>query len=159
MNRLSRFKSSLVLGAVFIAGAAVATPALYVTSQIYSRVTVTDFHATGKNDNGWEVKLKAKGASDIVTQKIVIQPGGHAGWHGHPGAHFGSVQAGTLTLYDADDCIPQVFPAGTGFVDSADGHHIARNEGSVPVELWVTYVLPAGSGLRIDKPNPGTCGF
>lgn len=138
-------------------GAAKATPSVLVTSQIFSRVTLAAFDAGGENDSGWEVELKSKGASDVVTQKIVIQPGGHAGWHGHPGAHFGSVQAGELTLYDAENCEPEVFPAGTGFVDSAGGHHLARNEGSVPVELWVTYVLPQGSALRIDRADPGTC--
>ncbi|MBA3393112.1 MAG: cupin domain-containing protein [Deltaproteobacteria bacterium] len=157
---MSLFKTKLSLPMVavcVIAGAAGATPSLGVTSQIFSRVALAPSHATGEDGKGWEVELKTKGLSDVVTQKIVIQPGGHAGWHGHPGAHFGSVQTGTLTLYDADHCEPHVYPTGTGFIDSAGGHHIARNEGTTPVELWVTYVLPHGSTLRTDM--PAACGF
>ncbi len=155
----SQVRLPLLFAGVFLfGGVAGATPSLFVTSQVLSRVTVDEFEADGDNGNGWKVKLKSKGVSDVVTQKIVIQPGGHAGWHGHPGPHFGSVQAGTLTLYNTEDCVPEAYPAGSGFVDSAYGHHIARNEGTTPVELWVTYVLPQGSALRIDMPA-GTCGF
>jgi quercetin dioxygenase-like cupin family protein len=159
MKWFTQHKLPLPMAAVCVlAGAATATPSVGVTSEIFSRVLLAPSHARGEA-KGWEVELKTKGLSDVVMQKIVIQPGGHAGWHGHPGAHFGSVQTGTLTMYDADDCEPVVYPAGTGFIDSANGHHIARNEGTEPVELWVTYVLPSGAALRTDKPDPGTCGF
>lgn len=160
MKWLTQTKLPLPMAAVcMFVGAASATPSLGVSAQIFSRVVVAPVHAKGEDGKGWEVEIKTSGLSDVIMQKIVIQPGGHAGWHGHPGPHFGSVQTGTLTLYEAEDCEPIVYPAGTGFVDSAGGHHIARNEGSVPVELWVTYVIPAGAGLRTDMPDPGTCNF
>jgi len=105
-----------------------------------------------------------------VVQQIVIAPGGNTGWHSHPGPVVVVVQAGQLSFYDSEDptCTVRTYSAGQVFVDSGQGHvHIARNEGSVNLELWATYfdVPPVnpnivGSGaFRIDAPDPGNCSF
>ena len=41
-------------------------------------------------------------------------PGGHTGWHSHPGPVFVTIQAGTMTFYDADDltCSPGIYATG-----------------------------------------------
>ncbi len=71
--------------------------------------------------------------------------------------------AGTLTTYDGDDktCTPHVYTAGQVFVDRGYGHvHMARNEGSVPLEVHVTLIdVPVGGDFRIDAPDPGNCPF
>jgi hypothetical protein len=36
--------------------------------------------------------------------------------------------------------------------------HIGRNIGPDPVVMWVNYIVPAGSPLSNDVPNPG-CPF
>lgn len=72
-----------------------------------------------------------------------------------------------MSFYDSDDptCTARIYSAGQAFVDSGQGHvHIARNEGSVPLELYVTYFdvtpgVPAPDAFRIDVPNPGNCSF
>jgi quercetin dioxygenase-like cupin family protein len=96
-------------------------------------------------------------------QQIVIAPGGSTGWHSHPGPAVVLVKAGELTLYSSEDptCTGETYSAGTGFVDSGQGHvHIARNLSQSPTELWVTYFdVPAGESVRIDVADPGTCGF
>ncbi|MFN2469436.1 MAG: cupin domain-containing protein [Gaiellaceae bacterium] len=95
---------------------------------------------------------------------MTIAPGGHTGWHTHPGPVVVTVKTGTLTFYDANDqeCRPRPFNAGEAFVDRGGGHvHIARNEGTVPLEFWATYFVPgpAGSAFREDAPSPGNCPF
>lgn len=108
------------------------------------------------------VHMKTKQSTDLATQTITIQPGGHTGWHSHPGPAFVIIKSGTLTFYDGDDrrCSPHAFSAGKAFVDRGGGHvHIARNEGTVPVELSVAYLLPAGAPTRTDAANPGNCPF
>lgn len=111
----------------------------------------------------WKVKAEAEPALDIATQMITFAPGGHSGWHTHPGPVFISVIEGTMTFYEGDDpdCQPMVLHAGQGFVDGrTDRHaHIARNETAVPAKNLVTYFAPPDAPLRNDAPNPGNCPF
>ena len=85
--------------------------------------------------------------------------GATSGWHAHSGPVFLVVLTGTLTLYEATDpkCVGKQYPAGTGFEEPGFGNvHDARNEGSVPVEIYDTVVLPPGSGdngIFIPKPD------
>jgi quercetin dioxygenase-like cupin family protein len=147
-----------------IAAVALATPARGVLFNDVSRASVGPFHVESdvESESGrFDVELKSKGLSDIVTQTITLAPGGFSGWHTHPGPGILSVRSGTLTIYEADDpsCTPRVFPAGTGFVESAGDVHIARNEGTENLTLHVTYVIPRNAPQRIDKPMPGNCAF
>jgi hypothetical protein len=102
-------------------------------------------------------------AQDTVMQQIVIAPGGHTGWHSHPGPAIALVKSGELTLYSSDDptCTGRPFGLGQAFVDSGQGHvHIARNLTTQPTEVWVTYLdVPPGGSVRIDAADPGTCAF
>jgi quercetin dioxygenase-like cupin family protein len=94
-------------------------------------------------------------ASDVVVQQVTIQPGGRTGWHTHAGKALAVVKAGTLTRYTAD-CKAVTYPAGQAFVET-EGVHEGRNQGTVPVELYVTYIDPAGSPLKTNAIAP-TCG-
>lgn len=109
----------------------------------------------------WGVLVHARPALDIAVQQIVFQPGGHSGWHSHPGPVFISVKSGTMTFYEGDDpdCTPTVRHAGEGFLDTGEHTHIARNETAEPATNIVTYLVPPGAGLRIDQPDPGNCSF
>src|SRR5439155_17661527 len=37
--------------------------------------------------------------SDILVQQSVLQPGGHSGWHSHPGPVIVAVKAGVIGFY------------------------------------------------------------
>ena len=140
------------VGAAAVAGIAVATPGSGASSTILARGLAVE-----------KVKTRGNQPYDVVVQRIVIQPGGHTGWHTHPGNAVAVITAGTLTIYDGDDpsCSPQRFHAGDTYVDPGYGHvHVGRNEGSVPLEILVTYLdVEAGGGpVRIDAPDPANCG-
>jgi hypothetical protein len=67
-----------------------------------------------------------------------------------------------MTFYDADDltCSAGIYETGDSFVDRGGGHvHIARNEGTVNMVLFATYLVPVGAPIRTDVANPGTCPF
>ena len=65
--------------------------------------------------------------------------------HSHPGISFVMVRSGTATFYEAaDPDTPQVYPAGTGFVEQPGDVHNAVNEGDTDLELVVFYLLPRG---------------
>src|SRR5262249_33183021 len=53
------------------------------------------------NSHGIKILTRGEWVTRVVHHKIV--PGGHTGWHSHPGPVFVMVIAGTLTKYDADD--------------------------------------------------------
>lgn len=71
-----------------------------------------------------------------------------------------AVGKGTLTVYDATrhGCQRSTVTAGDAFIE--DGHHIhlARNEGSAPVELNATFLARPGTTEYLKtEPEPPGC--
>jgi hypothetical protein len=142
---------------------ALSTPGSGVTPTVVAR---------GKADT--KIRTHAK-KFDVVVQNLTFQPGGHSGWHSHPGQVIVIVRSGTFTTYkvvesddddegddDGDDkssCKKQVYEAGEVYIDPGRGNvHIARNEGTVPLEVTATYLdVPVGGAFRIDEPAPADC--
>ncbi|HSE31049.1 MAG TPA: hypothetical protein VLA93_05695 [Pyrinomonadaceae bacterium] len=160
--------AAIVAAVSSVAVAAALTPGSMVSGVIFARASFADqtdikFKIKGQ---GQEV-INVNNAGDVVMQKIVIAPGGHTGWHSHPGPVVVLIGSGEMSFYDSEDptCTVRTYSAGQAFVDSGQGHiHIARNEGSVSLELYVTYFdvtpgVPAPDAFRIDAPNPGNCSF
>lgn len=110
----------------------------------------------GKGTSNDTIEVKNGGQTDVVVRHIVIEPGGSTGWHYHPGELIAVVHRGTLTR-TLEDCSVQANSAGQSFVETAgDRHaHVGRNLGTEPVELYVTYVIPASAPLSIDAADPG----
>lgn len=101
-------------------------------------------------------------ACDTAFQQVTINPGGHTGWHTHPGPTFVSVAQGEGTLYHASGttCMGHKFASGAGFFQPSTEVHNLRNEGAAPLVLYALYVLPSGtpnSAIRIDQPAPVSC--
>jgi quercetin dioxygenase-like cupin family protein len=149
-----------------VAGAALATPGSGILSApVLARASFADpvdikFKVGGlERDN-----IHVRDAQETVMQQIVIGPGGHTGWHSHPGPAVVLIKAGELTLYSSDDptCTGRTYSAGQAFIDSGQGHvHIARNLSQTQnTEVLVTYFdVPVGGLFRIDAADPGTCPF
>ena len=84
-------------------------------------------------------------ACDTAYQQLTIAPGGHTGWHTHPGPTFVAVAQGEGTLYHAMSGCPSVkYATGAGFMQPPTEVHNMRNEGSTPLVLWAFYALPPG---------------
>jgi quercetin dioxygenase-like cupin family protein len=148
------------LAALAVAATALATSGsgLSSTTLGMGRLEPLDVHV---KTGDWKMKLQTKGTSDVIVTENKVIPGGHFGWHSHPGPSLVIVKSGTSTFYSADDptCTPQVYGAGSAYVDPGGDTHIARNEGSTDLVLIVARVLPAGAAPRIDEQNPGNCPF
>lgn len=102
------------------------------------------------------------GPSDVHVTINTVAPGGHSGWHTHPGPSFVVVKSGTVTVYDGDDptCVGRVIEQGGSFTDPGGGHvHMVRNETPVNLVLAAFQIVPAGEMRRIDAPDPGFCFF
>ena len=133
------------------AGAGLPTTAAgsLVTASIIDRAT---FGSAATITNGDE--------RDIVVQQLTFAPGGHSGWHSHPGATQIFVVSGTQSFYTTD-CVRQNFTAGQGLVEPGGGVQLARNESTTEtLNLFVVfYDVPrdVAGGFRIDQPEPSTC--
>jgi hypothetical protein len=182
MNAQTRVVRTLAVGFAVLAfvgggaGPAQATLPSGVTFTVLNRATVPAFDARrlyrqASNDEGhgwhlrrvWKIDLEATRMIDIVTVVFAVQPGGHSGWHTHPGPAVFTVSQGTLTMYEGDDpsCAPQAFPAGTGSIEAETGRHVhlLRNETDSVAETVVTFFVPVGADVRTDLPDPANCPF
>lgn len=154
----------LVTGMFIMPGHSQATPASGVTGSPLVRGSfIDDVGVKFKVSHGGRtIVSNAKDASQLVFQTITFAPGGHTGWHSHPGPTAVTVKSGTLTYYEGSGpCVGRVYPAGSAFVDPGMGHvHIARNESTELMEISVVYFgVPEGESPRIDAPAPGNCPF
>ena len=164
---LKKYVASLAAAggaAAALSSVALATPAYNIaTAPIVARAGFAD---------PVDIKLKLRDEHEVihvteagqtVMQQIVLRPGGHTGWHSHPGPAIALVMKGELTLYSSEDptCTGRPYGAGQAFVDSGQGHvHFARNETADDMEVWVTYLdVPLGGAPRIDAADPGICAF
>src|SRR4030095_2053930 len=131
------------------------TPSQGVTTTILSGpVALGDIHAMSNSPEHTAV-INARGASHVYFVSNLIAPGGHTGWHSHPGISFVTVRSGTATEYHGDDpSKPHVYTAGPGFEEEAGAVHVIRNEGNTTLELVAFQLIPFGAVRRIDEPAP-----
>ncbi|WP_330182492.1 cupin domain-containing protein [Nocardia sp. NBC_01503] len=99
------------------------------------------------------------GDTDYILREITIAPGGSTGWHYHDGTLYAVIRQGQPFHYDAS-CEQDGSGGPSAFVEPAGigNIHIERNLGTELQILEVLYVLPTGSLLSEDAPNPG-CPF
>jgi quercetin dioxygenase-like cupin family protein len=104
--------------------------------------------------------IKVSKPGDVLFLQAKVLPGGDFGWHVHTSAVAVAVVSGTLTLYDSADptCAPTRITAGKGFVEQANHVHLARNEGTTPVKLYVAYLgVPHGAKTDVPRATPSQC--
>jgi quercetin dioxygenase-like cupin family protein len=150
-----------ILGVTVYSGTVLATPPSGLVSTFVGPTFFYEIKVK-THTNAHRAHIQTKGFSDVYIVTNTFAPGGHTGWHTHPGPSLLSVKSGTATYYDGDDptCTPQVVVAGEGFVDQGGGHvHLVRNEGDEELEVVAFQLIPAGEARRIDAPNPGNCPF
>ena len=158
-----KMNSKPMLAGVFVAcvfgglalGSAGVTPASGLTTPIVAGPTpLGEVEIKSESDIN-EVEIKTSGVSDVYVVHNRIVPGGHTGWHSHPGPSIISVVSGQATEYRDDDLEGVVHAAGTAFVDEGGDHaHIVRNEGNTDLVLVAFQIIPLGAPRRIDRPAP-----
>jgi quercetin dioxygenase-like cupin family protein len=100
------------------------------------------------------------GQTQLTLREIHVPAGADTGWHYHDGPLFARVVTGTLSHFDSRCASDGVYQPGRYLTEPSgrDRVHIGRNLGRTELVLEVLYVLPAGSPLSEDAPNPG-CNF
>lgn len=98
------------------------------------------------------VQVRTSGPAVYSVRTIVLPPGGTTGWHRHPGTEISIVTSGTVTLLRKDSCTPRRLVTGDAVVVPDAQPHLARNDGSAPAEVVVTYLLEPDAPERADVP-------
>jgi quercetin dioxygenase-like cupin family protein len=152
--------TAALLGAAAVAGIALATDAVGVSSRTFATGSLAEVNLNVKTED-WKVQLRTKGMTDVTTVENTVTPGGSFGWHSHPGPSIIIVKSGSMTFYHGDDptCSPDVYHAGQALVDTGNDVHVGRNEGAEDVVVIVTRLIPAGAAPRTSEPASGFCGF
>jgi quercetin dioxygenase-like cupin family protein len=99
-------------------------------------------------------------SGSMVLESIKIAPGGSFGWHTHTSPVAVVVKSGTLTVFDpaVGNCEPFKVSKGQAFVEPANHVHLARNEGTAPVKVDVTYLgVPQGAAPDTPAKEPSGC--
>ncbi|MCX6502824.1 MAG: cupin domain-containing protein [Microbacterium sp.] len=148
------WRAAVVLAAALALSACTGTPGSAPTASptgsptTPSPVSAVD-HAAGEIDGPVAVAVDAGTDGVGVTfREITIEPGAGTGKHCHDGQLIAVVKEGTLTHYAPNH--PggvAIYAAGDAIIEGPGYVHEGRNEGDVPVVLWVTYLIPEGDPL------------
>lgn len=101
-----------------------------------------------------QVVLLAKGTHqrtgrNVVTAKIILQPGGYIDWHTHPGLALGIVTGGgTLTIVTTG-CGELTYPTGEAFTPPRSVH-TARNRSDAPLTILGTFFVKGKPTVMAD---------
>jgi quercetin dioxygenase-like cupin family protein len=152
--RVGALLASLVAGSLGPSGAVQATPPFQFASDVASAPGVAEINIKSLSPTH-KVRLNTLGGgpSDVYVAVNTVAPGGHSGWHTHPGPSFVMVKSGTVTVYDGEDltCTGRVIEQGGWFIDAGRGHvHLVRNETPANLVLVAFQIVPAGEARRID---------
>ena len=145
---------AVVISAIFLSSSTVvATPGKDFGATVLAKGTLagpTEMNALG-------VEFSTEGSTDVWVQQVDFGPGGHSGWHMHPGLVVVVVAIGSVTNHV--DCGPtQVYTVGQSFVEPPMTPGIVSNASSTaPARTFATLVVPAGRAPRIDVPVAPDC--
>jgi quercetin dioxygenase-like cupin family protein len=104
-------------------------------------------------DNEWRAELYTSGPSNFIVQDVVYAPGGHTGWHSHPGILLSSVISGSIEWYDSR-CMKHVYNAGDSLTETTQTHYVRNVDTVNNAHFMVTYIIAKGQPRRIDQPAP-----
>src|ERR1700687_3843855 len=169
MNIKSRLLSSSVANRCGIAGIALATPIVglnfnnilafgTINTEVLDRARVALPLVVGQErereeeDNDWSAKLTTSGPSNFIVLDGSYFPGGHTGWHSHPGILLLTVTEGSIEWYNSN-CEKTVYNVGDSLTENTQVHYF-RNVGSVNARVMATFVIAKGQPRRIDQPAP-----
>jgi quercetin dioxygenase-like cupin family protein len=107
----------------------------------------------GDQEDEWSAELYTSGPSNFIVQDVVYAPGGHTGWHSHPGILLSSVISGSIEWYDSR-CGKHIYNAGDSLTESTQTHYVRNVDTINNAHFMVTYVIAKGQPRRIDQPAP-----
>jgi hypothetical protein len=153
---------AIILGVIGVAvplGSVQATPGSGTSLENFGRATVDPFRISQPPD----FLIHSKSEKDVSIEKVTIFPGGHTGWHTHPGPILAIVTEGQIKhtrFTEKEGCIERMFgpsEAEQAFIGTPNQVHMARNEGDVDAVLYIArFNIPVEGEITDSSPgNPG----
>jgi quercetin dioxygenase-like cupin family protein len=158
--RLPPARVAAVIIIAISASAGLVAPIAIGSSGSGATTTVLGHRATLSDPvqvNEDRIKFQTKGAADLQTQTITFIPGGHSGWHHHPGVIMVIVESGQVTVHE-ENCHTMTYGQGEVFIESGAEPMMVSNEGSTNAVVYATQVAPAGSPFRLEDDPPPCAG-
>ena len=142
-----------VIGSV-VGGLAWATPIFNLTSPFLATGNhAADIESRSEYEpSEFKAFVKTEGPSTFIIQDAAYLPGGHNGWHSHPGLIAVTVLAGSIEWFDAD-CKMTPYKAGDSWVEGSQVHYF-RVTSATNLHLMASYIIAKGAPPRIDQPAP-----
>jgi quercetin dioxygenase-like cupin family protein len=140
-----------------IAGLAYATPIVNLVSPLFSVGQHPDdirTHGFGRTPAGepFEVRLSSEGPSTMTNQDGAYGPGGHNGWHSHPGMVAVTIVSGAIQWFNAN-CEETDYKAGDSWTEGSQLHYF-RVVGTTGAHLTAFFITAQGAALRTDEAAP-----
>ena len=153
-------KTKLLIGAAAISSVIVVlawgTPIFNSTAPVLAtgndNSNIKTLGVFGTAGSQFKAYLATAGPSTIFVQDVAYLPGGHTGWHSHPGVLTIALIAGSLEWYNGK-CELTTYNAGDAWTEGSQLHYF-RNVDTVNVHLMATYIIAQGAAPRIDEPAP-----
>jgi quercetin dioxygenase-like cupin family protein len=154
-------KTKVVIGAAavssIIIGLAFATPIVNLASPLFSvgqHPSDINTNGHGKTSSGewFKVELDTEGPSTMSNQDAAYGPGGHNGWHSHPGMVVVTLVSGAIQWFD-ENCVETDYKAGDAWTEGSKIHYF-RVVGTTGVHLTAFFITAEGAALRTDEPAP-----
>jgi hypothetical protein len=154
---------AVILGVIGIAvplRSVQATPGSGISRELLGRATLDPFRINQPPD----FLIQSKSEKDATMEKVTIPPGGHSGWHSHPGPGFVIVTEGQVKVTfftEKDGCVERAFGPDEpeqAFLEPPNQVHIGRNEGDVDAVIYVTrFNIPVGGEITDSSPGDPGC--
>ena len=156
------YSTGLKCSAAALAAAAAAIVGTAASASPGSGVTPQNFVTAKYREDGHinhdRIKFQTKDPTIVRVQKLTFAPGSFTGWHHHPGLVIVSVESGSITHVEAEDCSSKVYgpgsPNGAVFIEGRNESHQAISPGGATAYVtYVTYDSP-NPVFRVEEPVP-----
>ena len=139
----------LVAGLLAPTAPAAAFPPQGLSFTVLSKGTLTE-----------PVDIATDGPSELSTTRLTVEPGGSTGWHSYAGPSFAAVTRGEMTMVEVNQgqCSQASVVAGLAVFAPAGQQQELRNDTPLPLEVYITKILPAGAASATAQPAPSECG-
>jgi hypothetical protein len=134
-----------------------ATPSSGVSIENFGQATLDPFRINQPPD----FMIDSESGKEVAIQKVTITPGGHTGWHTHPGPILAIVTEGQIKhtrFSEKEGCIERVSGPDEGeqaFVEVPNQVHMARNKGDVDAVLYIARLnIPVGGEITDEIYQP-----
>jgi quercetin dioxygenase-like cupin family protein len=154
---------AIVLGVIGVAvplGSVQASPGSGISLENFGQATLEPFRINQPPN----FLIESKSEKEVSIEKVTISPGGHTGWHTHPGPILAIVTEGQIKhtrFTEKEGCVERVSGLGEAeqaFIETPNQVHMARNEGDVDAVLYITrFNIPVGGEITDSSPEDPGC--